>query len=87
MQNLKQAVAVLTGAGRVNGIGAATARQLAKAGCHIMLNYRNNTDEATQILAACQSYGVETDFFSRRSIRNHDLQKNGGTNREKMGKS
>jgi len=35
---LKGSVAILAGAGRQNGVGAATARLLAKEGCNIFIN-------------------------------------------------
>ncbi len=35
---LKNKVAILTGAGRQKGIGAATAKLLASLGCHVLIN-------------------------------------------------
>jgi len=49
-------VAVVTGGGR--GIGAATARLLAAAGCDVAIGYRQRTDEAERVAAACRAEGV-----------------------------
>ena len=38
MSNLQDKVALVTGAGRLNGIGAAIARQLAQAGAHVVVS-------------------------------------------------
>lgn len=59
----KGCVAVITGAGRLNGVGAATAKMLANQGCHILLNTNKNEEQARSVLEKCQQYGVETELF------------------------
>lgn len=61
--NLQGNVAILVGAGRVNGVGAATARLLAKEGCNILINCRKNELQATQIANDCKSLGAEAEIF------------------------
>jgi NAD(P)-dependent dehydrogenase (short-subunit alcohol dehydrogenase family) len=51
-----RSVAVVTGGGR--GIGAATARLLAAAGCDVAIGYRRRMDEAERVAAACRAEGV-----------------------------
>ncbi|MCD8542907.1 MAG: SDR family oxidoreductase [Gammaproteobacteria bacterium] len=57
--SLKSSVAVLTGAGRQNGIGAATARLLAQQGCHLLINCLKNTQQAERVAEECRQEGVE----------------------------
>ena len=49
-------VAVVTGGGR--GIGAATARRLARDGWDIAIGYRNDDESAAAVVAACEAEGV-----------------------------
>lgn len=60
---LKGAVAVLAGAGRKNGVGAATARLLANEGCHVLINCVKNRQQAEVIVDECKELGVEADVF------------------------
>ena len=46
---LKDKVALVTGGSR--GIGAATARLLAREGCHVAVNYRQSRDEADTVVS------------------------------------
>lgn len=63
MLSLKNNVAVLTGAGRKDGVGAALARLLAKEGCHVLVNCLTPKKETKEILAECRSFGVEAELF------------------------
>lgn len=60
---LKDAVAILSGAGRTNGVGATTAKLLAKEGCHILINCLKNNHQAQAIVETCRSLGVEAEVF------------------------
>lgn len=48
-------VALVTGGSR--GIGAATARVLAAAGCDVAIGYRERDDEAERVAADCRAEG------------------------------
>jgi 3-oxoacyl-[acyl-carrier protein] reductase len=48
--------ALVTGGSR--GIGAATARLLARAGAHVMIGYRSRTDDAERVAAELRTHGV-----------------------------
>lgn len=61
--NLKGSVAVLSGAGRVNGVGAATARLLAMEGCHVVINCLHSKDQAQNVIDECKEYGVMAELF------------------------
>jgi 3-oxoacyl-[acyl-carrier protein] reductase len=56
--DLQSGVAIVTGSS--SGVGAATARQLAELGCHIVINYASNEQGARETQAACEAFGVET---------------------------
>lgn len=49
--------ALITGASR--GVGAATALQLAQAGCRVAVNHRQTPDRAEAVAAQCREAGVE----------------------------
>ena len=51
-------VAIVTGSS--SGVGAACARQLARRGCHVVINYAHNEAGARETQAACEAIGVET---------------------------
>ncbi|MCU0575817.1 MAG: 3-oxoacyl-ACP reductase FabG [Desulfobacterota bacterium] len=53
--DLKAQVALVTGASR--GIGAATARALAAAGAHVIVNYKTSADRAKEVVDAIRSAG------------------------------
>lgn len=59
---LKGAVAVLSGSGRLNGVGAATARLLAKEGCNVMINCIRSKEQALVIVEQCKALGVDSDL-------------------------
>jgi len=56
--DLEAGVAIITGSS--SGVGAATARQLAEKGCHVLINYVHNETGARNTQAACEVLGVET---------------------------
>jgi 3-oxoacyl-[acyl-carrier protein] reductase len=51
-------VAIITGSSR--GVGAATARLLAKKHFHVVINYTKSEKEARDVQAACEALGTET---------------------------
>lgn len=57
--DMKGQVAIITGAGRLGGVGAATARQLAQRGCHLLLNCLSSQDEIQQLADECRKHLVE----------------------------
>ena len=55
---LKNTVCIVTGS--ATGIGAACAIELAKKGCHAVINYTKSEAEAVATAKACEQLGVET---------------------------
>lgn len=60
---LNGAVAILTGSGRVNGVGAATAELLAKQGCHVLINCIKNELQAQAVVKNCSDFDVDAALF------------------------
>lgn len=56
--NESRGVAIVTGSSR--GVGAATAKLLAKEGFNVVVNFSKSEEEAQKIAAACQALGAET---------------------------
>ena len=59
MMDLQEAVVIVTGSS--SGVGAACVRQLAEAGCNVVVNYSRNAEGAAAAAAACREFGVETE--------------------------
>ena len=55
-------VALITGASR--RVGAAIARRLAAAGCHVALHYRESPTDANAVAEACRAAGVQAEVFA-----------------------
>ena len=55
--NLQSKTALITGASR--GVGAATALQLAQAGCRVAINYNQSADRAQAVATQCRAAGAE----------------------------
>ncbi|MBY0544269.1 MAG: SDR family oxidoreductase [Gammaproteobacteria bacterium] len=59
----KELVAVITGAGRLGGIGAATAERLAQQGYHLVLNCINSADEIERVAQKCRAHSVKVEVY------------------------
>ncbi|MCW9034771.1 MAG: glucose 1-dehydrogenase [Rhodospirillales bacterium] len=55
--NLDGAVTIVTGS--ATGLGAAIAKQLAKKGCNVVINYTRSQKEAEETVRECEVLGVE----------------------------
>jgi len=55
---LKNAVCIVTGS--AVGIGAACVIELAKKGCHVVINYTKSEAEAAATAKECENFGIET---------------------------
>ena len=71
----KGAVAILAGAGRKNGVGAATARLLAKKGCNILINCLKNEQQALAVAEDCKKHGVDAEIFIGDASKSETCQK------------
>lgn len=69
---LEGKVALVTGGSR--GLGAATARHLARWGCRVIVTYRQQADAAQEVVAACSgttpgARAIEMDLVDEASVR------------------
>ena len=60
-------VAIVTGSSR--GVGAATAKLLAKEGFNVVVNFSKSEEEAKKIAAACEAFGPRPCSVRRMSPR------------------
>jgi 3-oxoacyl-[acyl-carrier protein] reductase len=67
MISLKDKVALITGASR--GIGAATAVMFAKAGSHVVINFRTDEAAAKAVRSQCEGFGVRA-VLARADVAN-----------------
>lgn len=66
-------VALVTGSGG-EGIGAATARELASRGAHVIINYRNNQEKAQTIVDAIHAEGGEAQAIQADIVQEDQVQ-------------
>ncbi|KIX02637.1 uncharacterized protein Z518_08579 [Rhinocladiella mackenziei CBS 650.93] len=57
-QFLKGKTAIVTGAGKPNGIGAASAMALAEQGANVLIHYNSSAAKAEEVVAQIKSLGV-----------------------------
>lgn len=58
---LQDKVALVTGGSR--GIGASVVLALAKAGCHVAINYHKSGEEAQRVAEEARKYGVQAETY------------------------
>ncbi|EXJ81068.1 hypothetical protein A1O3_07356 [Capronia epimyces CBS 606.96] len=58
-QYLKGKTAIVTGAGKINGIGAASAIALAEQGANVLIHYNSSAAAAEEVVAKIKSLGVQ----------------------------
>jgi acetoacetyl-CoA reductase len=73
MAELKNTVAIVTGGSR--GIGASIAKELAKQGVKIVINYNSNKDLADQVVADIKEIGGDAYAVQADVSNNQDSEK------------
>lgn len=81
---LKDKVAIITGSNR--GIGKEIAKKLANLGANIVLNYRSNEEEATNVEEEIKALGVEVIKVKGDISKYEDVENLISTAKEKFGK-
>ena len=84
MKDLKNKVAIITGSS--SGVGAATARQLAALGCHVVINYNSNSAGGDTVAADCEKVGVEALVFKANVANDGDCRAMANAAIEKWGR-
>lgn len=81
---LKDKVAIITGSNR--GIGKEIAKKLAQLGANIVLNYRSNEEEATNVEEEIKAIGVEVIKVKGDISKSEDVENLISTAKERFGK-
>ena len=84
MKDLKNKVAIITGSS--SGVGAATARQLAALGCHVVINYNSNSAGGDTVASDCEKVGVEALVFKANVANDGDCRAMANAAIEKWGR-
>ncbi len=81
---LQGATAIVTGS--ATGVGAATAKMLARKGCNVVINYSRSETEARETQAACEQEGAETLVVKADVARDADCRRLADAARERWGR-
>jgi 3-oxoacyl-[acyl-carrier protein] reductase len=75
LYTLEGRVAIVTGAGRPDGIGASIARHIARAGAKLVVNYRSDDKAAQEVAAAIDKEGCQVALMKGDITRGEFAQK------------